>query len=72
MNTYDSIFEAAMALPSSERIRLTEALRQVLPVELSPEWQAEIQTRLESVRSGEVQPIPAHEVMAAARARFYK
>lgn len=67
MNTYENVLKAAMALPPSDRIRLTEALRQALPTELSPEWETEIQRRLDSVRSGEVQPIPAQEVMAAAR-----
>lgn len=61
------ILEQALALPESEREELVAALSDSLspePVSVSPEWSAEIKSRIEEIRSGEVEPVSWSEVKA--------
>jgi putative addiction module component (TIGR02574 family) len=56
----------ALRLPREERARLAEALISSLDEESEIEkaWSAEIKRRLQDLRSGAVQSIPADEVFA--------
>jgi putative addiction module component (TIGR02574 family) len=56
----------ALRLPREERARLAEALISSLDEESEIEkaWSAEIKRRVEELRSGAVQSIPAEEVFA--------
>lgn len=64
------ILEDALALPEQERAALIDALADSLVGEgddLSPEWKAEIDRRIEAVERGESQLIPSDEVEARIR-----
>jgi putative addiction module component (TIGR02574 family) len=61
------ILEQALALPSEERSALLEALGESLEPgddALSPEWKAEIESRIAAVERGEAKLIPGDEVEA--------
>jgi len=61
------ILEQALALPEKEREELVAALSDSLspePVSLSPEWNAEIESRIAAVERGESKLIPGDEVEA--------
>ena len=65
----------ALELPTSERAALAHRLIASLddggeddPTEVEIAWADEIQRRLDEYRRGEVQPVPASEVFAKARA----
>ena len=61
------ILEQALALADKEREELVAALSDSLslePVSLSPEWNGEIKSRIEEIRSGEVEPVSWSEVKA--------
>ena len=69
----------ALELPARERARLAHRLIASLdavetaeedPAEVERAWEEEIRRRLEEYRSGAVQPVPASEVFAKARARL--
>ena len=69
----------AMELTSRERAALAHRLIASLdededededPAEVEAAWEEEIRHRLEEYRAGKVQPIPASEVFAEARARL--
>ena len=67
----------AMELSSRERARLAHRLIASLdddveedPAEVDRAWEEEIQRRLDEYRSGKVQPVPASQVFAEARARL--
>lgn len=62
---------AALALPRSERARLAERLIASLDenAEVEEAWAAEIKRRLDSIDRGEVELIPAEDVIAEARRR---
>jgi putative addiction module component (TIGR02574 family) len=50
----EKILAEALALPADEREAVVEALSHSLdPVELSPEWRAEIARRIETIERGE-------------------
>ena len=60
-----TILEQALALPQNEREELVATLSDSLtPDSLSPEWNAEVKSRIEEIRSGEVEPVPWSEVKA--------
>jgi putative addiction module component (TIGR02574 family) len=65
--TIDTIFDAALSLPSEDRARLAEklveSLRDEESTELSPEWAAEIRHRIEACKRGEMKTIPAEDVL---------
>lgn len=60
---------AVMALPPAERARLAQRLIESLDEESEVEeaWAAEIKKRLEALDRGEIDLIPAEEVIAEAR-----
>ena len=65
----------ALELPTSERAALAHRLIASLddggeddPTEVEIAWADEIPRRLDEYRRGEVQPVPASEVFAKARA----
>lgn len=67
----------ALHLPAPDRARLAHLLIESLgdqeaedPEEVDRAWEAEIQRRLAELRAGEVQAVPAEEVLARARARL--
>ncbi len=64
-------------LPAHERARLAHRLLVSLdddlgedPAEVERAWEEEIRRRVAEYRAGKVQPIPAAEVFAEARARL--
>jgi putative addiction module component (TIGR02574 family) len=63
---------AALSLPRSERARLAERLIASLDEdsEVEQAWAAEIRRRLDSIDRGEVEMIPAEQVLAEARRRI--
>jgi putative addiction module component (TIGR02574 family) len=63
---------AALSLPRSERARLAERLIASLDEdsEVEQAWAAEIRRRLDSIDRGEVEMIPAEQVLAEARRRL--
>lgn len=68
------ILQTALALPPDDRVEIAESLIMSLDQERAAEieatWAAEIKRRLDSIDKGEVQLIPADEVMRAMRARL--
>jgi putative addiction module component (TIGR02574 family) len=65
--TIDAIFDAALSLPRENRATLAEKLAESLSeedrAELSPAWATEIRRRIDAYKRGEMQTIPAEEVM---------
>lgn len=69
----------ALELPARDRARLAHRLIASLDevstneedaAEVERAWEEEIRRRLEEYRNGAVQPVPASEVFAKARARL--
>lgn len=67
----------ALNLPPSDRARLAQRLLASLddeeaedPQEVERAWEEEIRRRLNAYHTGEVQTVPASEVLARARARL--
>ncbi len=73
MPDYETVLAEASRLPVVERIQLTEALWDTVPVEalppLSDEWRAEIQRRSAEYDSGPVQAVPWEQIRADALRR---
>ena len=74
MTTAQRLYEEALALPEEEREDLALRLLQSVaagqdePVQLHPEWEAEIARRVERYRSGQSRPISAEEGIERIRA----
>jgi putative addiction module component (TIGR02574 family) len=67
----EKILADALALPVEEREALVEALSDSLdPVELSPEWQAEIARRIDSIDRGEATLLDADAHLRALQAKY--
>ncbi len=72
------VMEKALALPKKARQRLAKELWKSLepdeeklsPKEWSRAWKAELEKRVDEVRSGKVKTIPAARVMAELRAKY--
>jgi len=65
------ILAEALALPAEEREALVDALSNSLdPVELSPEWKAEIDRRLERIERGDAVLLDAEAHLRALRAKY--
>jgi len=66
------VLEAAMKLEPTEREQiaheLLESIDEPSDVELSPEWEAEIQRRLRKIEAGEATFVSGDEVFARAEA----
>ena len=63
----EKLREEALALPQEERLELADSLYVSLDVDaddfqLHPSWDAEIERRVEELRSAKVQGIPAEDV----------
>ncbi|MFZ4596555.1 MAG: addiction module protein [Verrucomicrobiaceae bacterium] len=68
--TYDTVLQDALSLSLEERSRIATRLIESVDdddIELSPAWQAEIERRIEDMRSGKSRRIPHEEVMAEMR-----
>lgn len=75
--TWEELLEKALQLPSAEQEKIARALYENLadeededPTEVEAAWAEEIERRVEEIRNGTVQTIPADVVMAELRARF--
>lgn len=65
------ILEAALKLNAEDRGYLAEELSASLHgLELSGEWEDEIQRRVEDLESGRVESVPGSEVFARLERRF--
>jgi putative addiction module component (TIGR02574 family) len=67
--TFNSVLQYALQLPVVERSRIATRLIESVDdtdddAEVSPEWQAEINRRIESIQNGTAKLIPHEEVMA--------
>lgn len=64
--TAEQIESEALSLPTDARARIALALIESLDedAEVERAWQEEVQRRLDDLRSGRVQGIPAEEVFA--------
>ncbi len=73
MNDYQSIFNAATALPVADKLRLIDALSSLVPDDqppsLGPEWAAEIRQRSDQIDQGLVTTRPWPEVREELRRR---
>jgi len=73
---FDEIVADAMALPEQERVLLARELIASLDEELNPDveelWPAEAERRLEELRSGKVQGVPAEEAFARVRKSLHR
>jgi putative addiction module component (TIGR02574 family) len=74
--TLGNVTADALSLPPDDRARLTRALIQSLeqepeddPTLVEAAWQAEISRRVEEIKSGKVQGVPADAVFAKLRAK---
>lgn len=69
--TFNTVLEQALQLPVEERSRiasrLIESVDEVDDVKMSPAWQAEIESRMESIRQGSAKLIPHDDVMTGLR-----
>lgn len=79
--TWEELIEQALRLPPDEQERIARALYENLadqdeededddPAEVEAAWAEEIGRRVEEIRSGTVETIPADVVFAEMRARF--
>lgn len=76
--TWEELLEKALLLPSEEQEKIARALYENLadegdeedPAEVEAAWAEEIKRRVEEIRNGTVETIPADEVFAEMRARF--
>ena len=74
MTTFNEILSAAQSLPTSDRVRLIDALWDTVPLpEWTPpseEWLAEIERRSAEVDAGRMPVAPWPEVKQRARQRI--
>jgi putative addiction module component (TIGR02574 family) len=75
--TWEELLEQALQLPPEEQERIARALYENLadeddcdPAEVEAAWAQEIERRVEEIRNGTVELIPADEFMADLRARY--
>jgi putative addiction module component (TIGR02574 family) len=77
--TWEELLEQALRLPPDEQERIARTLYEHLadlddededPAEVEAAWAEEIERRVEEIRNGTVETIPADVVMAELRARF--
>lgn len=65
------ILKAALELDSTERSRLVDELSASLHgIELSADWEEEIERRISDIDSGQVKTIPGDEVFARLEQRY--
>lgn len=70
MGAARKLLDEALALPAEERAALVDALSESLePIDLSPEWHAEIQRRIDAIERGDTKLVPWDDVRARLRAK---
>ncbi|GAP97038.1 addiction module protein [Leptolyngbya sp. NIES-2104] len=73
LNTFEDIIRAALTLPANSRAMLAEHLLRSLDAQEQSEtdaaWSEVVEQRIEAVKSGEVTPIPATQVLQELRNR---
>lgn len=71
MSTVIELMDQALSLPRTDRgylaRKLIESLDEEPEEKLSPEWRAELDRRLQSVKDGTAKTTPHDQVMAEAR-----
>ncbi len=73
--TLEKVTHEALDLPQQQRARLAHAL--ILSIEDEPDqdvaaaWDAEIERRVDEIRSGRVKGIPAEDVFAKLRDKYH-
>lgn len=73
MPTTQELFEQAESLPVEDRAMLVDSLLRTLnqpDPAIDREWAAVAEKRLQELRDGKVEPIPAEDVFAEARKRL--
>jgi putative addiction module component (TIGR02574 family) len=70
--TYEQVAQAAMQLSSDERVHLAEKLWVSVdtPEAIAAAWDEEIARRVAQLDAGEVETVPAEQVIAELRARL--
>lgn len=70
--TYEQVAQAAMQLSSDERVNLAEKLWVSVdtPKAIATAWDEEIARRVAQLDAGEVETVPAEQVIAELRARL--
>lgn len=70
--TLESVTAEALKLTPDERAELIERLIASVesPMSLHPEWEAEIERRLDDLEAGRAEAIPADEVFARIEAKL--
>jgi len=72
----EAILEEALKLSPSERLKLAKQIRASVAgddaAQLSPEWRAEIERRLEGILSGKTKLIPGDKALASVRRALKK
>ena len=68
----EKVMQEALALPSEDRARVLEALRESLEPDEAWEkaWATEVERRAKDLDEGLSRAVPAEEVFAKLRARF--
>ncbi len=75
MHGVKEIIEEAESLPVEERVMVIDSLLRTInaPItEVEAEWLKVARRRLTELRSGNVRPVPGHQVFARIRERFEK
>ncbi|WP_420125241.1 addiction module protein [Longimicrobium sp.] len=79
--TWEELLQQALLLPPDEQERIARALYENLadlddedededPADVEAAWAEEIGRRVEEIRNGTVELVPADELMAELRARY--
>ncbi|HEX8244044.1 MAG TPA: addiction module protein [Longimicrobium sp.] len=68
----DQLEKELLQLPRDVRAHLVDVLSASVEQEVAAAWDEEIQRRQEAFRRGEVEAIPAEEVLAQLRAKLFK
>ena len=75
--TLEQVAEEAKSLSLADRSALTRILIETLDAEPAEDlaeveqaWQAEVEKRVDEIKSGRVKTIPAHEAFAKLRAKY--
>jgi putative addiction module component (TIGR02574 family) len=72
MTAAQKVMEQILALTPEEQAEVYENLAARLEPELSPEWEEEIRRRIQAVKDGTEEIIPAEVVFAEARRMLSK
>jgi hypothetical protein len=67
----DQLEQELLQLPRDMRAHLADVLSASVEKEVAAAWDEEIARRQEAFRRGEIDPIPAEEVLAELRAKLF-